>query len=180
MGPESVLDFWFSDRVRRRWFHSTPALDREIRERFQSLWRQARDGALADWEQTSRGALALVILLDQLPLNMFRGEPESFATEAASREVAERAIAAGLDSGLDDAGKAFLYLPFMHSEDRADQDRSVALFQAAGLNDNLKWARHHRDIVYRFGRFPHRNGILGRSTTPEEQAWLDSPKGFKG
>ena len=166
--------------MRRHWFRSTPALDLEIRERFQPLWRLAGEGGLGTWERDPRGALALVILLDQFPLNMFRGQPESFATESLSRGVAERAIAAGLDRDLDEEGKMFLYLPFMHSEDKGDQDRSVDLFQAAGLAENLKWARHHREIVYRFGRFPHRNAILGRRSTPEELAWLDSAEGFRG
>jgi uncharacterized protein (DUF924 family) len=177
---ESVLEFWFSDPVRPFWFHSTPALDQEIRERFCALWQQARDGRLTAWEQSARGALALVILLDQFPLNMFRDTPEGFATEATAREVAGRAIGAGLDSALDDSAKAFLYMPFMHSEDGADQDRSVALVEAAGLTANLKWALHHRDIVHRFGRFPHRNAILGRPSTPDEQAWLASPEAYRG
>lgn len=180
MDPEAVLAFWFSRPVRDHWFRSTVELDQEIRNRFLPVWRQARDGRLTAWEGEARGALALVIVLDQFPLNMFRGRPESFSTEAASREVASRAIADGLDQELDDDGKAFLYLPFMHSEDAADQDRSVDLFRRAGLEKSLRWARHHRDIVRRFGRFPHRNTILGRSSTPEELAWLGSSEGFGG
>ena len=132
------------------------------------------------WEQTAEGALALVILLDQMPLNMYRGQPESFATEAQSREVAGRAITRHFDQYLPDKGKAFLYMPFMHSENLADQDRSVELFTNAGLQDNLRFARHHRDIVRRFGRFPHRNAILGRNSTPEETAWLASGEAFLG
>lgn len=178
MSPKGLLDFWFAEPARRRWFRSTPEFDAEIRERFESTWRAAAGGELSDWEETPRGALALVILLDQLPLNMFRGRPEGHATEAASRAVAERAIARGFDARLDDVEKAFLYLPFMHSEDLADQDRSVALFESAGLTDNLKWARHHREIVRRFGRFPHRNAVFGRSSTAEESAWLASPEAF--
>lgn len=178
MTPEEIIDFWFSDTARAYWFRSTPEFDREISSRFETSWVQARDGQLADWEQTAAGALALVILLDQLPLNMFRDRPEGFSTEAASRAVAGRAILQGLDASLPDAWKAFLYLPFMHSESLADQDRSVELFEQAGLEENLKWARHHHEIVRRFGRFPHRNAILGRTSTPEETAWLASPEGF--
>jgi uncharacterized protein (DUF924 family) len=180
MTPASVLDYWFSDPVRPHWFDPTPELDRDIRRRFQDLWRQARDGELVAWETDATGALALVLLMDQFPLNMYRGLPQSFSTEAAAREVAQRAIDAGLDRALNDAGKTFLYLPFTHSEDPADQDRSVALFQAEGLADGLGWARHHRDIVSRFGRFPHRNAILGRESTPAERAWLASPEAFRG
>jgi uncharacterized protein (DUF924 family) len=157
---------------------STAEFDREVRSRFETTRAQARDGQLADWEQTADGALALVLLLDQFPLNMFRDRPEGFSTEAAARAVARRAIVQGLDASLPDTAKAFLYLPYMHSESLADQDRSVELFALAGLEHNLEWARHHREIVRRFGRFPHRNVILGRTSTPAETEWLASPEGF--
>jgi uncharacterized protein (DUF924 family) len=178
MSPAAVLDFWFSAEAAPRWFRATEAFDTEVRQRFLPTWEAARVGGLGDWEQSARGSLALVVVLDQLPLNMFRGQPACFATEAQSREVAERAIARGFDRQLDEREKMFLYLPFMHSEELADQDRSVALFEGARLRDNLRWARHHREIVRRFGRFPHRNLILGRISTPEEQEWLASPKAF--
>lgn len=177
-GPDAVLDFWFAPGMEKRWFRSTPALDAEIRARFQPLWQLGRDGALSDWETHAAGALALVILLDQFPLNMFRGQPDSFATEARSRTVARRAIAQGFDAALDGPARAFLYMPFMHSEALADQELSVQLFERAGLEENLRFARHHRDIVARFGRFPHRNAVLGRDSTDEELAWLASPEGF--
>lgn len=173
-----LLDFWFSKEARDRWFNSTPEFDETLRQRYMDTWRQGRDGRLQHWEQGPGGALALVILLDQFPLNMFRDQPESFSTEAQSRAVASRAIESGFDAALPDDRKAFLYLPFMHSETLADQDRSVELFAAAGLDFNLKWARGHREIVRRFGRFPHRNAILGRTSSEEELAWLDSPEGF--
>lgn len=178
--PDEILEFWFSPEVRLRWFNATGAFDRELTRRFHVTWRAAAAGRCMPWEETPRGALALVIVLDQFPLNMFRGEPAGFSTEADSREVAKRAIARDFDRELDDTGRAFLYMPFMHSESLADQERSVALFEAAGLTGNLKWARHHRDIVRRFGRFPHRNAILGRESTAEERAWLASPEGFSG
>ncbi|HEY5789570.1 MAG TPA: DUF924 family protein [Gammaproteobacteria bacterium] len=177
---EALLAFWFDPAHRPLWFRATPEFDAELGERFLATWEAARDDALHAWEATPRGALALVIVLDQLPLNMFRGQPESFATEAAARAVAARAIARGFDAALDDAGRAFLYLPWMHSETLADQDRAVALYAAAGLADNLKWAEHHREIVRRFGRFPHRNAILGRDSTAAEQAWLASPDAYGG
>ncbi len=172
--------FWFSEPARARWFDSTPEFDEMLRERFLSLWESARAGALSEWESTPDGALAMVIVLDQLPLNMFRDDPRSFATEAASRAVAGRAIDRGFDRSLTPEQQSFLYMPYMHSEDLSDQDRSVALFEAAGLSRNLEFARHHREIVKRFARFPHRNAILGRSSTPEEQVWLASPDAFKG
>jgi uncharacterized protein (DUF924 family) len=176
----ALISFWFSDPVRARWFNSTPEFDAMLRAKYLDLWESARAGALSDWESTPDGALALVIVLDQFPLNMFRGDPRSFATEAASRAVAGRAIARGFDQALTPEQQSFLYMPYMHSEDLSDQDRSVALFEAAGLLRNLEFARHHREIVKRFARFPHRNAVLGRSSTPEEQAWLASPDAFKG
>lgn len=169
-----VLDFWFSDDAESLWFRSTEAFDREITDGFESLWRHARDGELSAWKRTPEGSLALVILLDQLPLNMFRDQPQSFVTEQASRDVAHRAIEKGFDEQLDERQKRFLYMPFMHSENLSDQDRSVALLKAADMTESLRWAKHHRDIVARFGRFPHRNQILNRESTREELKWLES------
>lgn len=180
ISPQTLNDFWFDPEHEKLWFRSTPQFDQLILERFERLWFAARSRQLSHWEQTAESALALVILLDQLPLNMYRGQRQGFATEKLSLEVARRAVSRGLDQQLPDKGKAFLYMPFMHSEDLADQDRAVELYEAAGLSDNLRFARHHRDIVRRFGRFPHRNAILGRSSTPEEQAWLTSGKAFLG
>jgi len=178
VSPRDIVDFWFSEDSRKRWFRSTREYDAMVRSRFETVWAQARDGALAEWERTADGALALVILLDQMPLNMFRDQPAGFSTEALSRAVAERAIAQGHDRDVTDDRRAFFYLPYMHSESLADQDRAVELFGQGGFEQNLKWARHHRGIVQRFGRFPHRNAILGRASTPEEMQWLDSPNAF--
>ena len=175
---DQLLDFWFSGDARDHWFNSTLEFDETLRQRYMGTWRQGRDGLLQCWEQGPNGALALVILLDQFPLNMFRDQPESFSTEAQSRAVASRAIDNGFDAALSDDRRAFLYLPFMHSESLADQDRSVELFETAGLESSLKWARGHREIVRRFGRFPHRNAILGRASSTEELACLASPDGF--
>lgn len=175
-----IIDFWFAKPVRRLWFDSTSEFDTQLRERFLPTFEAAAAGQLDAWRETPAGALALVIALDQFPLNMFRGEPRSFATEARARDIAAAAIEQGFDEPLDDEQKVFLYLPYMHSESLADQDRSVALFEAAGLDDGLKWARHHREIVRRFGRFPHRNAILGRKSSPEEIAYLNSEEAFKG
>lgn len=173
-----LLDFWFSPAMRPRWFDSTPALDGEIRGRFEALWRRAAAGELEGWAETPRGSLALAIVLDQLPLNMYRGRPEAFASEARAVAVAKRAIALGQDRELDDAGRLFLYLPLMHSENLDDQNRSVELFRAAGMD--TRYPEHHREIVRRFGRFPHRNAILGREDTPAERDYLASPQAFKG
>lgn len=177
---QAVLEFWFSPRVRRLWFRSTPEFDQEIQERFEETWQAARNSELKHWEEYAKGALALVIVLDQFPLNMYRRQAESFATESQALAVAARAIDLGWDRQLEPSENAFLYLPFMHSENLADQDRSVELYEAAGLTDNLRFARHHREIVRRFGRFPHRNAAMGRESTEEELAWLQSKEAFHG
>ena len=179
-GPEAVLGFWFAPESRKRWFRSTPACDARVRHRLAGLWRAARAGRLQHWEDSARGVLALVVVLDQVPLNAFRGRPEAFSTDRLAREVADRAIGRGLDRDLTAQEKRFLYLPFMHSERLSDQDRALGLFEAAGRADSARWARHHRSIVERFGRFPHRNTALGRASTPEEVAWLARPGAFKG
>lgn len=178
--PQSVVEFWFSDKVQPLWFQSTPEFDAELRDRFEPVWQQAAADKLDSWAETPEGALALVIVLDQVPLNIYRGDALCFSTEAKSREIANLAIERDLAADLTDEQKAFLYMPFMHSEALADQDKSVALFEAAGLVENLKFAKHHRDIVRRFGRFPHRNKILGRPSTEEEQAYLQSDEAFHG
>jgi uncharacterized protein (DUF924 family) len=180
MQAREVIDFWFADGMARRWFRSTPALDAEIREHFEGPWREAANGGLDDWAATPEGALALVILLDQFPLNMFRNRPESFATEARALGVSKAAIDRGFDRRLPPDRLAFLYMPLMHSEDLEDQERSVELFEAAGLQDNLRFARHHRDLIRRFGRFPHRNAILGRASTRDELEYLASKEAFTG
>lgn len=176
----ALLEYWFSDEVARRWFRSTPQFDEALRQRYEALVQKAFAGELDDWAESPLGALALVILLDQFPLNIYRGKPQSFSGEFPAREVAAAAIEKGWDRDLTDKQKAFLYIPFMHSENTADQDRSVALYRDAGLTDNLRWAEHHRNIVRHFGRFPHRNDILGRSSTEEELAWLASDEAFRG
>lgn len=180
MTPTDILTFWFSESSRQRWFRSTPAFDRELERRFLDAYRAASAGRLSDWGWTAEGALALVILLDQIPLNIFRGQPRCFSTEGLALGAATRAIDAGLDRLLPAERKAFLYLPYMHSESLADQARSVELYSQAGLEHHLKWARHHYDIIRRFGRFPHRNAILGRESTAQEQVYLATSEAFRG
>ena len=175
-----VVAFWFAPTVQPLWFAATPDFDAALRARFLATYRAAATDRLAAWETTAVGALALVIVLDQFPLNMFRGQPESFATEAAARAVADRAIARGFDQALPPEQRQFLYLPFMHGEALADQERSVRLYQQPGLEDSLRFARHHQALIQRFGRFPHRNAILGRGSTAEELAYLASPEAFHG
>lgn len=179
-GPTGIIDFWFGEPMNRHWFRSTSALDGEIRERFGPVWRLAAHGGLSDWKQTAEGCLALAIVLDQFPLNMFRGQAKAFSTEAQAIEVAVDAVGRGFDQQLPRGQLAFLYMPLMHSENLAHQDESIRLFEQAGLESNARFALHHRELVRRFGRFPHRNAILGRNSTDEELAYLASKEAFKG
>ena len=176
--PAEILAFWRA-AGRERWYERDDTFDADVRSRFLELWRKAVAGELSSWETTDEGALALVIILDQFPRNMFRGDIRTYSSDALAREVAGRAIAGGADIRVEPALLEFLYMPFMHSEHLADQLRCVELFGKSGQTDNLKYAEDHADIIRRFGRFPHRNRILGRSTTPEEQAFLDGG-GFRG
>ena len=176
--PADILTFW-REAGSERWYKRDDAFDAEVRRRYLALWQQAGAGELSSWEATDDGALALTNVLDQFPRNMFRDDVRAYASDALAREVAGRAIARGADRRIDAALLEFLYMPFMHSEHLPDQLRCVELFRNAGNAENLKYAEDHAGIVARFGRFPHRNRILGRATTPEEQAFLDGG-GFSG
>jgi uncharacterized protein (DUF924 family) len=172
VAPAEILTFC-RDAGHQRWYSRDDAFDAEIRRRYLGLWRKAAAGELSSWETSDDGALALVIVLDQFPRNMFRGSAETYASDALAREVALRAIERGVDARIDPALLEFLYVPFMHSEHLADQLRCIELSRKAGLAESGKWAEHHADIIRRFGRFPHRNDLLGRASTPDEQAFLD-------
>jgi uncharacterized protein (DUF924 family) len=172
-----VLRFWI-DAGPELWFARDDAFDTRFRTQFITLHEWAARGELSAWTKTAEGALALVILLDQFPRNAFRGSARMFATDAQARRAAQAMIDAGHDQAIDPQLRAFVYLPFEHSEEMEDQERSVALCRALG-GETLKWAEVHRDIIGRFGRFPHRNKVLGRTTTPEEQAFMDAG-GFAG
>ena len=176
--PSAVLAFW-RDAGQDKWFNKDTAFDDSVRVRFIDTYEAAAAGGLARWEETAEGALALVIVLDQFPRNMFRGSARAFAADALARAVTSRALDRGFDRDVPPANRQFFYLPFEHSEAMADQERCCALFAATGDADLLKWAQLHADIIRRFGRFPHRNVFLGRVTTPEEQTFLDSG-GFAG
>ncbi len=186
MTPDAVLDFWFAgDRqaMQERWFRRDAAFDEAIRAGFGDHLAPARDGAYDGWATEPRGALALLILLDQFPRNLHRGGSLAFASDAHARSVARRAVLKqGFDRALTPTERCFLYLPFEHSEAMADQDVSVALFE--GLRDSaphrapggtIDYAWRHRDVIARFGRFPHRNKALDRPDTPAEAAYLAQP-----
>ena len=175
-----ILSFWYGETMRVQWFRATPRLDAILKENYEHVWRAAAHGELDAWRATAEGCLALAIILDQLPLNMFRGTAKSFSTAQQALAVIKHALAHAFDRQIDKAQRAFLYMPLMHSENLADQDLAVELFTADGLESNLRFAHHHREIVRRFGRFPHRNAILGRTSTAEELAYLTSKAAFKG
>jgi uncharacterized protein (DUF924 family) len=184
--PEEVLAFWFGapgdawfGRFRPEWFQKNADFDQEIRRRFAPLHEALTEGKYEVWLLSPRGALGFVIVLDQFSRNLFRDDARAFAQDALARGAADQAIRRGFDAETPPVERAFFYLPFMHSEDLGDQDRSMALFEAlAGgdrSNSSVDYARRHRDIIARFGRFPHRNAVLGRPSTPEEVAFLGQP-----
>ena len=175
--PADVLAFW-RDAGRDKWFKRDDAFDAEIREKFLATYEAAAAGKLSAWEDSAEDTLALILVLDQFPRNMFRGDARTFAADPLARAAANRALKRGYDQDLPAENRGFLFLPFMHSEDLADQLRCVELYRAAGDAD-VKYAEEHRDIIRRFGRFPHRNAMLDRETTEEEQAFL-AGGGFKG
>ena len=178
VGPDEVVAFW-RDAGPGKWFAKDEAFDRACRERFLLTYEAAARGDLNGWELSPEGSLALVIVLDQLPRNMFRGTKAVYKADPVALMVADRAIEKGHDRQVDPALRRFFYLPFMHSEELRHQERSVKLNEELGDADSVKWAHHHHDVVKRFGRFPHRNGILGRETTPEEAAFLAESE-FRG
>jgi uncharacterized protein (DUF924 family) len=178
--PQEIIDFWFSDEVKRLWFNSTRDFDRLLSERFEDTWEQAGRGELDHWMKTAEGCLALVIVLDQFPLNMFRDSAQSYATEARSREVARVALEQDFDKSLTLEQRAFLYMPFMHSEAHSDQQLALRLFAQPGLEGNYRFAQHHHGIIEKFGRFPHRNEALGRTSSEAELEYLNSKEAFTG
>ena len=175
---DDVLAFW-REAGPDRWYTCDTDFDANIRERFLDLWHDAVAGRLSSWEDSDDGALALVIVLDQFPRNMFRDDARAFATDAKALEVARHAVAAGFDQKVGETGRTFFYLPFEHSEDMSCQDRSVELFRALPGWDQpgspFQYAQRHWDIIRRFGRFPHRNRTLGRENTPTEAEFLTLP-----
>ena len=184
--PAEILDFWFGregeegyGEFREAWFTKDPEFDREVRDRFEGAYEEAAAGGLDHWKDEARSCLALIILLDQFPRNMFRGDPKTYAADEKAREAARHAVEHAYDRELPPHGRLFVYLPFEHSEDLEDQRLSVELFRGLaaemGSEDLLGYAERHLEIVERFGRFPHRNEILGRATTPEEAEFLRGP-----
>ena len=175
-GHQEIIDFWFSERVRKNWWSKDEAFDQEIRSHFSGVHRLASEGGLTAWRQTPQGRLAEIIVLDQFPRNMFRDQADAFATDQLARRCTREAVAAGADQALTPQQRAFLYMPLMHSESRADHEEAVRLYSShPDLKHNLDFELKHKVIIDRFGRYPHRNAVLGRTSTPDELEFLQQP-----
>ena len=183
---KEILAFWFgtadftsSLEQRKAWFFKDPAFDEEIRNRFLAIYEKAAQGTLSSWLKTPLECLALIILLDQFPRNLFRGDARAFATDCAALAAAQHGVAQGFDILLPHVARTFMYLPFEHSEQLEDQRRSIELFNRMQENtdmaETIRYAQRHFEIIARFERFPHRNKLLGRQSTPEEEAFLKTP-----
>ncbi|MEL7303783.1 MAG: DUF924 family protein [Pseudomonadota bacterium] len=176
---DEVHGFWFGELEKQNWFQTSADVDRQVADRFTGLYRTLKTRTPDTFVTLPRVALSGIIVLDQFPRNLFRDSPEAFATDALALGIAKGATDAGLDRGLTVDERLFMYLPFEHSEDMADQNEAVRLVSALGDDVYTDFAEKHRDVVARFGRFPHRNDVLGRQSTPEEKAFLaDHGRGF--
>lgn len=170
-----ILNFWFSEIEPSAWFKRDDAFDRMLIERFSDIHQQATRCELFGWRESPDGRLAEIIVLDQFSRNMFRDSGEAFAHDALALALAQAAVACGADQDIDVKRRAFLYMPYMHSESLVIHDEAVRLFSAPGLEYNLEFEHRHRAIIERFGRYPHRNAVLGRASTPEELDFIQQP-----
>jgi uncharacterized protein (DUF924 family) len=173
--PSDLIAYWFSPEVKQKWFAGGPELDAELAEKFGPWLEQAKAGGLREWAEEPESALALIILLDQIPRNIHRGTPDAFACDSEALELTKASLVRDFDGRLPAEMRHFLYMPLMHSEDLGDQQRGVELFEALGQEEALDYMKRHRDVIARFGRFPHRNAILGRQSTEEEIEFLKQP-----
>lgn len=175
MSFQAVLDFWFNEATPQQWFGKDERFDQTIHQRFSTIHQQASAGELHTWRTTAEGRLAEVIVLDQFSRNLFRNNARAFAQDAIALVLAQEAIALKLDQQLSQTQRLFLYMPYMHSESRQIHTEALQLFTTLGLEANLQYEQLHKDIIDRFGRYPHRNEILGRASTPDELAFLQQP-----
>lgn len=171
----AVLDFWLLQIGPYKWFSRDDALDEQIRNKFAASHKKAVAGALKSWRAAPQGCLGEIIVLDQFSRNLYRDNPRAFASDGQAREILELALARGFDSGMNNDEKRFLYMPLQHSENAADQTRSVELFRTLEDDKMFEYTLRHQEIIDRFGRFPHRNAVLGRNSTAEEIAFLKEP-----
>jgi uncharacterized protein (DUF924 family) len=174
-GHQEVLAFWFDELQPAQWWRKDEAFDRLVRERFGELHAAAVRCELFGWRLSPRGRLAEIIVLDQFSRNMFRDTPRAFAHDAQALTLAQEAVAAGADRALAPMERSFLYMPYMHSESLRIHEVATVLFAENGIEDNIEFERRHRDVIARFGRYPHRNAILGRASSAEESAFLKQP-----
>lgn len=172
---KEIIRFWFEELEPKMWWIKSTSLDKEIQRRFGLIHRRAVAAELVDWRETAKGSLAEVIVLDQFSRNIYRDRPESFAYDGMALVLAQQAIEKSFDQQISEQQRGFFYLPFMHSESKVVHDRAVELYEALGNQDNLAFELKHREIIERFGRYPHRNNILGRQSTPEELKFLETP-----
>lgn len=176
MKPETILVFWFKELEQKQWFVKDTSLDNHITERFSDFHAAAHAGELFHWRKTAHGRLAEIIVLDQFSRNMFRDDPRAFASDPVALVLAQEAVALGADKKLTDpVERAFLYMPYMHSESEQIHEVAIGLFDQPGLENNYDFEIKHKKIIDRFGRYPHRNEILGRTSTPDELAFLKEP-----
>lgn len=175
MQPQDIIRFWFEELQPKQHWAKDEALDRDIEERFALCHRAATQGELWAWRETREGRLAEIIVLDQFSRNMFRNHPESFAYDVLALLLAQEAVSRGVDQHLPAAQCSFLYMPYMHSESLAIHNEALKLFARPGLENNYDFELRHMEIIKQFGRYPHRNAILGRESTPEERAFLEKP-----
>ena len=178
MDSTEVIDFWFNELGTKDWFRKDDEIDARITQRFRAVHSWAARGELWSWRSTALGALAEIIVLDQFSRNMFRDDPRAFATDGMALVLAQEALRRSLDRELSPSQKSFMYMPFMHSESALIHETAVKLFTEPGLEENLDFELRHKAIIDRFGRFPHRNRILGRPSTPEELEFLKTSPGF--
>ncbi len=175
MEAQPILDFWFGELTPKQWFAKSDELDSIIAERFSDTLKAAAKGELWHWRETAHGRLAEVIVLDQFSRNIYRGSPNAFAQDAIALVLAQEAVEKGADKSLSSNEKAFLYMPYMHSESALIHEQAMVLFKQPGLENNYNFEVRHKEIIERFGRYPHRNELLGRESTPEEEGFLKQP-----
>lgn len=175
MTPQHVLKFWFEQTTPAQWFEKDARFDLQIQQQFSKLHARAAAAELSEWRSSSKGRLAEIIVLDQFSRNLYRDQAAAFACDPMALALAQEAIAAGTDQQLDPVQRSFLYMPFMHSESRVIHETALDLFTQLGNENNLKFEKLHKAIIDRFGRYPHRNAIMGRTSTPEELEFLKQP-----
>ncbi|MEM7083998.1 MAG: DUF924 family protein [Pseudomonadota bacterium] len=178
MTPDTVLNFWFDELTPRDWYRKSDELDSTIRQRFAGLHAQVAAGETWLWRQQPSGRLAEVIVLDQFSRNMFRNTPAAFAYDNMALALAQEAVAGGADSALETPQRAFLYLPYMHSESAVVHEQAMSLFATLDSGNNLEYEIRHKAIIDQFGRYPYRNAILGRDSTAAERKWMETNSGF--